>query len=222
MGVLCDAAGEYLVTGTSATYNIDGSNQITYIAVFNVGALPSSGTRANVIMLANSADGGTYLHGIEIHDTGQLSYYSYDGAEKRASIASAVSAGNTYRVVGGYDGTNLFIGVDGGAYTTGAVGTITAWGADPLLQIGHDPGVGVERFNGTIYELRMYNTGLANNVANSDLFRLGVVEPNLIGLWRFDEGTGTTATDLSTTVSNLTLTGGPTWTEGVQIYGNDI
>ncbi|MFC1604411.1 LamG-like jellyroll fold domain-containing protein, partial [Planctomycetota bacterium] len=45
-------------------------------------------------------------------------------------------------------------------------------------------------------------------------------DPDLIGYWPFDEGSGTTAADLSVNGYNGTLNGGATWTEG--IYGGAL
>jgi len=39
-------------------------------------------------------------------------------------------------------------------------------------------------------------------------------DPSLVGLWHFDEGTGTTAADSSGNNNNGTLVNGPTWTTG--------
>ncbi|MGB2863642.1 MAG: LamG domain-containing protein [Sedimentisphaerales bacterium] len=45
-------------------------------------------------------------------------------------------------------------------------------------------------------------------------------DPDLIGYWAFDEGSGTTTADLSVNGYNGTLNGGATWTEG--IYGGAL
>ena len=49
--------------------------------------------------------------------------------------------------------------------------------------------------------------GLASTVAEA-------VDPSLVGYWKFDEGTGTTAHDSSGNGLDGTLVGGVTWTEG--------
>ena len=55
-------------------------------------------------------------------------------------------------------------------------------------------------------------TGAASAISLSD--------PDLVGYWAFDEGSGTTAADLSVNGYNGTLNGGVTWTDG--IYGGAL
>jgi len=40
------------------------------------------------------------------------------------------------------------------------------------------------------------------------------IDPSLVGLWHFDEGSGTTATDSSESGNTGTLINGPVWTTG--------
>ncbi|MBN2593758.1 MAG: hypothetical protein JXA81_09645 [Sedimentisphaerales bacterium] len=49
---------------------------------------------------------------------------------------------------------------------------------------------------------------------------VGLGDPDLIGYWQFDEGTGTTTADRSLNGYNGTIYGGTTWTEGV--YGSAL
>lgn len=53
------------------------------------------------------------------------------------------------------------------------------------------------------------------DVDHHSLFILGNITTGLIGWWKFDEGTGTSATDFSGGGNTGTLTGGPTWVAGI-------
>ncbi len=70
----------------------------------------------------------------------------------------------------------------------------------------------------TIYfiSLVLMSGFLLTSAANA----IGLGDPDLVGYWPFDEGSGTTATDLSVNGYNGTLNGGATWTVG--IYGGAL
>ncbi len=66
-------------------------------------------------------------------------------------------------------------------------------------------------FNGSIDEARVYNRTL-----NADeITALYNYAPPAVAHWKFDEGTGTTASDFSGNGNNGTLTNGPVWTSGI-------
>jgi len=44
---------------------------------------------------------------------------------------------------------------------------------------------------------------------------ISLSDPDLVGYWAFNEGSGTTTADLSGNNYNGTLYGGATWTEGI-------
>ena len=58
----------------------------------------------------------------------------------------------------------------------------------------------------------MYNSGTPTDLtSNSGDY---TSSSNLIGYWKFDEGSGTTIADSSTNSNNMTLVNGPTWDNG--------
>ncbi|MBP9759117.1 prepilin-type N-terminal cleavage/methylation domain-containing protein [Candidatus Dojkabacteria bacterium] len=85
-----------------------------------------------------------------------------------------------------------------------------------VLRIGTRISTPTEYFNGFIDEVRIYNRVLNT----SEVKALYDYAPPAIAHWRFDEGSGTTATDSSGNALNGVLTGGPTWVTGK--YGNAI
>ncbi|MDO8539236.1 MAG: FG-GAP-like repeat-containing protein, partial [Opitutaceae bacterium] len=87
--------------------------------------------------------------------------------------------------------------------------------------IGFSPGGGDEYSNGPISEIRLWNRALttAEIQANYAAANLAGSETNLVGLWRFDEGSGVVGVDSSATANNAVLGGGdptrvPGWTTG--------
>ena len=87
-----------------------------------------------------------------------------------------------------------------------------------------------ENFNGAIDEPRIYNRALSASEI-WDLYQMGnpdhvnsadsqgdPLEKGLVGYWKLDDASGTSATDSSGNANTGTLTNGPTWTTG-QIGG---
>ena len=72
-----------------------------------------------------------------------------------------------------------------------------------------------ENFKGLIDEVRVHNRGLTTTEIQA-LFQQdsAVRESGLVAHWKFDEGSGTTASDSSGSGNAGTLTNGPLWTDG--------
>ncbi|MGH2470418.1 MAG: LamG-like jellyroll fold domain-containing protein, partial [Chloroflexota bacterium] len=84
--------------------------------------------------------------------------------------------------------------------------------SDQPFVIGASGG-GSEFFPGSIDDVRVWNVARTQAQLQSDYqHELTGSEAGLVGYWKLDEGTGTTATDSSPTHANGTLTGSPTWT----------
>ncbi|MCM2371762.1 LamG-like jellyroll fold domain-containing protein, partial [Aporhodopirellula aestuarii] len=68
-------------------------------------------------------------------------------------------------------------------------------------------------FNGQIDDVRLWSTARSQTEIQDYLdTTLTGAETGLAGYWNFNEGSGTTANDLSGNANLATLTGGPTWT----------
>ncbi|MHB8956341.1 MAG: putative Ig domain-containing protein [Pirellulaceae bacterium] len=80
--------------------------------------------------------------------------------------------------------------------------------SDNPIAIGTNPGFG-GRFQGSIDEVRVWNTVRSGAEIRGSMNRgLAGDEPGLMGYWRFDEGTGTTAYDSSAQDNHGMLGGG--------------
>ena len=87
------------------------------------------------------------------------------------------------------------------------------------LSIGQVPNTA--RFNGNIDEVALFNSELSSTDITSIYNGNGAGKPgdlaslNPVSWWRFEEGSGTTATDSGTGGNNGTLLGGPTYSTDV-------
>jgi hypothetical protein len=100
-----------------------------------------------------------------------------------------------------------------GTKTTTNLGSLTA---PTLITIGADT-IDSHYFAGLIDEVRLWNVArMPTEIAATMHQRLTGNEAGLVGYYRFDDATGTTAVDASPTHGNATLSGGdaaaaPTW-----------
>ena len=98
--------------------------------------------------------------------------------------------------------------------------TITASG-NPIgenanvLRIGSSPWSGPEFVTGMIDDARVYNRALSAAEIRTTMSReLIVTENGLVSNWRFDEGVGATAHDLTVNHNDGVLINGPSWVHG--------
>jgi hypothetical protein len=111
------------------------------------------------------------------------------------------------------DITVIINGVMDGTKTTTQKSSLTA---PATITLGADT-IDSHYFNGLIDELRLWNVvRTPADIMGTMHQRLTGNEPGLVGYYRFDEGTGTTAQDRSATHGNVTLTSTdagtpPTW-----------
>ncbi len=79
-----------------------------------------------------------------------------------------------------------------------------------FVQLVIGGGYNLTTFEGQLDDFRIYNRALSGNEA-SQLYSWA---PGPVGYWNLDDGTGTSALDISGNSSTGTLTNGPTWTNG--------
>lgn len=133
-----------------------------------------------------------------------------------------------HHYVGVADGTNLKIYVDT-KLVASSVQTITS---SEIKNAGHIGSTSSRYFKGAIDDVRVYNRALSENEI-TDLYRMSMALENtsalqpqgignlnagLMGYWKFDDGSGSTAADSSGNGNTGTLVNTPTWTTG-QIGG---
>ena len=137
-----------------------------------------------------------------------------------AKYLSSISTGTWYHVVGVWDSSsgNQYVYLNGQLVMThNTGGVVPPSGSGMSLAIG--AGVyGNYLTTGTIDDVRVYNRALSAK----DIMTLytstggtsGDIQSNLVGYWKFDEGSGTAAADSSGNGNTGTLNGNMVWTTG--------
>jgi Concanavalin A-like lectin/glucanases superfamily len=200
-----NGASAYADTGASV---VDATRSFTVSAWAKFDRL---GGYQTVVSIDGSNVSGFYLQ--LRGDTGRFAFVrlSSDSRQAAAAFPSATfdpSPGTWYLLAGVYDAAAGTYSpyVDGSLEDT--VKAPPAWRATGHLVIGRGKFAGnpVDWVAGAIDDVRVYQAALTPD----QVARLA-----LAGLWRLDEGSGTTAADSSPNGNDLTLSGGASWTRGV-------
>ncbi|GLF95112.1 LamG domain-containing protein [Streptomyces yaizuensis] len=136
---------------------------------------------------------------------------------KQVVSAQALTAGVYTHIAASFDGTRATLYVNGGFSMTDDL----PWAAESTadLRIGSAAGTGF--FAGDIDEVRIWNRPRAQaEIAGEMAYRLIGNEPGLLAYYRLDEGSGTTAYDLTDTAAHGTLAGGPVWVTSLAPVGD--
>ncbi len=143
--------------------------------------------------------------------------------EYTATATSAVTATAWHHFVGTYDGETVRLYADGVLVATNEtpsgnvnMSTAVCFGIGGRVTNGADCTASTSSVNGAFDETRIYNRALSADEVRA----LYGYATGPVGYWKFDENTGTTASDMSGNGNTGTLTLGPTWTTGK--YGSGI
>jgi hypothetical protein len=207
--------------GTNDIVKVSGSDSFDTLGAVTVSAwiYPRSAGEAGKGRIVDKANGVTPTNGWLLHVSGngtQLSfladYSSTNLARHAAANSIALNAWQHVTVTwdGGASASGVHIYVNGRevSYATSTSGTGSRVN-DALeeLKIGNDKSA-ARTFDGRIDEVRVWGRALsASEVA-------AMAQSSTIGVWSFDEGSGTTAADSSSTGSDLTLVNGTAWVPG--------
>jgi hypothetical protein len=221
-GVFGDAlsfngASSYVDLGnTSATGPLKPALPVTVSAWIK----PTSAGQSAAIFAADRGDSGKYAgYNLQV-SSGVLSCGYGDGTGGGSSTyrrtktgTTSLSAGQWYHVAGVIQGAtnmNLYVnGVDDGGSYSGSGGVMAY--TTTSSKIGASSGSGY--FSGGIDDVRVDNTVLSSTA-------VGLLAKPPVGCWRFDEGTGSAASDSGTAGIAGTLVSSPTWTGGW--FGNAL
>lgn len=230
-------SGGALSTGLANTYSLDFDGTNDQIVVGNDSSLALTNDFTLSAWVYPTSTGG----GQRFIDRGTIYYLGWDVvnekfeftkfavANKRV-IADDTSDLNTWHHVvgvssgGGGSGTsNLYVNGVSAADELGSLGNVEVSTASIIIG-SHADGA---YFTGLIDEVAIwnvvlsaadvssiYNSGKPNDLTDAssyDADRTG----GLIGYWRFEEGSGTSATDSSTNSNTGTLTNGPAYSTSV-------
>jgi len=149
--------------------------------------------------------------GFEMYTYGSVMYFDVGRGNAYGRTSYAYTALDTWvHFVGTYDGTTVRLYMDGTEVSTAALsGTMSA--PTNTTYIGRHPTFGFS-VTGEIDDARIYDRSLTSGEV-SEIYNSGTGTPNdvaaggLVGWWKFDENTGTTAADSSGNGNTGTLSG---------------
>ena len=233
------AATSTVLTSTEPAPTFDGSSQ--YVDLGDPSVLQISGTMSvsawvsttgmiggnNSIVGQYAGAGNTPGWLLFGYGDGHVYFWS-NGAQ----VAGPVLATNTfYNVAATYDGADINLYVNGSlvgqtAYSGGTT--------NPAVDVMIGADAAGEYWAGAIADVRIYNTALTasqiQQIYNNGavLSTSGPASSNLVGWWKLNEGTGTTAFDSSGNGNNGTYENSPSWTQigstsaGQAFYGDSV
>ncbi|MEA3357740.1 MAG: LamG domain-containing protein, partial [Patescibacteria group bacterium] len=121
-------------------------------------------------------------------------------------------------------GTTIYLnGIEDKGSTTGTIGNVGSLENSQDFDIGaHTTGT-QDEFKGIIDEVRVWSDVRSASEIEHNMFnQVSSSEAGLVGYWRLNENTGTSAEDETTNNNDGTLTSGPTWVTGhVPDYYNE-
>ena len=174
----------------------------------------------NTILCKHSWSLGEQGYVLRCGNNGQLDFTVCGKDNTGASISwvsansptASMTANTWFHVAGSYDGDSVRVFVNGVQKGATSLPTGMIAGTAYPIRIGRlsDQGQSQTRyFSGLIDEVRVWDRALT---ASEILSRYNkqidpTVQTGLVGYWRFNEGTGTNLTDLSTSGNNGTISG---------------
>lgn len=146
-----------------------------------------------------------YLDGTHLTDKMRV-YATREGSWSTVSPTSQSFSLNTwYHIVWTYSSNGGFL------YVNGESQGKRSYAGELAVAEGNSIIIGGGGFNGLMNDVRIYGRALSENEAESLYKGESVSEAELRGLWRFDEGSGSIASDSSNYRKDGTLEGSPTW-----------
>ena len=205
-----DGVNDYVTLNSN--FGLSGTRQVTFSAWIN--------NTKNFVgwsgIITDATDNSNDL-ALGAWDNAGMGYYLT--TEVTNAHTGLVNSTGWHLLTGTYDGTYLKIYYDGVLKDTATDTTTTITSEN--FQIGRDRNL-PRYWKGSIDEVLIFNRSL-NSTEISDLYNLGrgiyastSIAPfndGLVAGYHFDEGTGTTAYDI-TGRNNGTLINGPTWVDG--------
>ncbi len=220
-----DGTDDLLDCGNGSSLQITG-NKITIEAWINVNEFKSQPFAGSVVVKDQGSNSSGYM--IRCGGNGIINFNIGNGSwHEINSPANAIQLNTWQHVATTYDGTSMKIYIDGDLIAESNLPGLTIGNAaGSNLLVGDSPGFPGRVFNGKIDEVRIWNVARTQvqiqNTMNTVLTPEYYSTPDsgLAGYWRFDEGAGQTAEDLSFYSNTATLgtsadpdVNDPTWVE---------
>jgi hypothetical protein len=204
-GVTLNQAGPYPGVGAVAA-DFDGVNDRVNASVVDLSQAPSMVSIAAWVYLDAHVNNAAVLENGSSSDYVNLSFNS-SGQFRLQWDADSVTSSTTVplatwtHLAATYDGTTVRLYQNGQLVAT--QNKSISWSAfTGSLALGCSPIGTAEYLNGKLFDVRLYNTNLTDEQV-TDLY-------GLVGHWKLDETSGTTAADSTLNLNDGTYTGGVT------------
>ena len=218
-----DGSDDYVDMGSASSVSINGNITISAWVLFSDF---NNHTATVVSKVSDGLNNGFAIEGSGIGNADKLSFWVGDDSDFIEVRTNSLSINNWYHVVGTNDGSTSKI------YVNGVLANSTSQGnpAGPTgnLKIGRHSTITetdntTRRFSGNIDEVAIWSSVLtadevaaladsgAQIVASSNSGDY-VSSDNLVGYWRFNEGSGTTTSDATSNGNDGTINGA-TWSD---------
>jgi|SaaInlV_150m_DNA_4_1039716.scaffolds.fasta_scaffold01201_1 hypothetical protein len=211
-----DGTNDYISANGVAT-NLAGSSTLTMEAWFNSANVPSANDQ--MILAVNNSDGSINISHLDI-ETGKL---KYTGSSSVAG-STTLSSNTWYHVALTLDASNnLNVYLNGNAEIS-TTETDRPNSGD-LFSIGQewDNSTASEYFDGKIDEVRIWNDVRTETEIRQNMYRElpdPASETDLVSYYKFNEASGTTATDSKgTNIGTLTNMAGTEWQTSPAMFG---
>ena len=199
-----DGVDDYVNISSGDDFNVSDDQELTISAYIK--------TNENGYLFNAEFSFGYYFY---ISQSSELALW-YNGTGNGCGANTDIRDGDWHHVVASYDGNSIKIYIDGQLDNNCEnMGSLESRDGSIDITIGNRPGS--THFNGGIDEVSIWNKALTQEeVENTIQVELNGDEEGLIGYWNFNDGEGTTLTDLSGNGNNGTISGA-TWSDDVPI-----
>ena len=188
---------------------------------FSISAWVRTTDKVNILTILGTNWSGSLSLELRI-SAGVVNLLDRSSAGSPLTGVKKVSDGQWHHLVGLRIGTTRYIYIDGALDTSGADNGDNLNGSSRLgLGVNLNSAsaaIAATYFIGSIDEIQLYTTGLTLTQVQKLYYEGGTVAgATLIGYWKFDNGSGTSATDSSGGANTGTLSGStlPTWNTNV-------
>jgi len=187
-----NGTNNYINCGTASGLNITGS--LTVEAWINATSWKPNVWEGTIVGKENSDNKGYILR---CGNNGKLSFIFGSGTWHEVVSGSVLPLNQWTHVAGVYNGSTMFIYVNGVQVGQQSVSATIGVSSNPLY-IGSSPGFSGRFFAGNIDEVSVWNVARSASQIGCDMYNpLATVEAGLVSYWQFNDGSGTNVVDVA-------------------------